>query len=264
MAVVLGSVKPLNLSFLPESAAVIAPPQAPQPVQALSLPGALADSMIFGSDILSIGSYSEVLPAPTKPDLGTRFLDFLRQTSASVFGSTNTAGFWRNPIGFFISQFKSDYNTVEDTPGNGNCGPASLTMAVMALGKINVSPDRADKAIEQTRLAMTGKNNQMTGTSFGQLKKGAEAYGLSARQVGGSLAALQGELSAGRLPIVLVSPREFRNSKSTGHYMVVTKIDSQGVHCNDPAMSRGPITIPAADFMRGWKARGAGAVSVGA
>jgi predicted double-glycine peptidase len=261
MAVVSGPVQALHLSFISEPT-----PAAPQPlpVQPLSLPGALADGMIFGSDMLSIGSYSEAPPVPAKPGIGARFMDFLKQTSAGLFGSSNSHGFWRNPIGFFISQFKSDYNTKEDTPGNGNCGPASLTMAVMALGKISVSPDEANNAIERMRMAMTGKNNEHAGTSFAQLRKGAEAYGLNAKQVGGSLAALQVELNAGHLPIVLVSPHEFRNSTSTGHYMVVTKIDSQGVHCNDPAQRSGPITIAANDFMRGWKARGAGAVSIGA
>jgi predicted double-glycine peptidase len=81
--------------------------------------------------------------------------------------------------------------------------------------------------------------------------------------MGGSLAALQAELDAGRLPIVLVAPREFRNSKSNGHYLVVTKIDERGVHCNDPALKNGPTVIPTDGFLRGWKARGMGAISIG-
>jgi len=134
----------------------------------------------------------------------------------------------------------------------------------MAFGKVAVSPENANDTIERTRMAMTGKNSEKNGTSFAQLKKGAEAYGMTARQTGGSLAALQAELSVGRLPIVLLSPKEFRNSTSTGHYVVVTKIDAQGVHCNDPAVKSGPIVIPADGFLKGWKARGMGAISIGA
>lgn len=256
-------VQPLHLSFLADPAMTAAASPARLSVQPLTLPAKIADQMIFGADLLSIGAYSEPEPT-TKPSIGESFMSLLRKTAAGLFGSSNTGSFWRNPVGFFVSQYKSAFNRNEDVAGNGNCGPTSLTMCAMAFGKVAVSSDSANDAIERTRQAMTGKNNEKSGTSFAQLKKGAEAYGLSAKQTGGSLAALQAELSAGRLPIVLLSPKEFRKSTSTGHYVVVTKIDAQGVHCNDPAVKSGPIVIPTEGFLKGWKARGMGAISIGA
>jgi hypothetical protein len=261
MIVGMPEVQPLHLSFLADPAVTTA--GGPLQVRPLSLPGAIADSMIFGADVLSLGGFSEPAPAAKPIGLGETFMDLLRRTAAGLFGSANNGSFWRNPIGFFVSQFRSDTNRNEDVAGNGNCGPTSLTMAAMAFGKVRVTADTANDVIEQTRQAMTGKNNEKSGTSFAQLKKGAEAYGLSARQTGGSLEALQTELSAGRLPIVLLSPREFRTSTSTGHYVVVTKIDAQGVHCNDPALKNGPTVIPTAGFLKGWKARGMGAIAIG-
>jgi hypothetical protein len=254
-------VQPLQLSFLADPA--MAAPAPALTIQPLSLPSAIGDASIYGSDLLSIGAWSEPSP-PSKPaNIGETFMGLLRRTAAGLFGSSNNGSFWRNPIGFFVTQYKSAFNKNEDVAGNGNCGPTSLTMCAMAFGKISVNAQNADAVIEQTRKAMTGKNSEKSGTSFAQLKKGAEAYGLSAKQTGGSLAALQAELSVGRLPIVLLAPKYFRNSTSNGHYLVVTKIDDQGVHCNDPAVKSGPIVIPKEGFLKGWKARGMGALSIG-
>lgn len=172
--------------------------------------------------------------------------------------------FKADPKAFFISQFKSAFNTREDTPGNGNCGPTCLAMVAMAFNKLQVTPDQADQVIEKTRIAMTGKNNQMSGTSISQLSKGAAFYGLASRQVGGSLSVLQQELVKGRLPICLIKPAAMGlGSRSQGHYVVVTKIDAQGVHCNDPAKKSGPVVFPLDAFVKGWKAKGSLALSVG-
>lgn len=197
----------------------------------------------------------QAAPAPAAPSSLGLWLDRLRE---------GWNDFKANPKAFFISQYKGAFNTREDTPGNGNCGPTSLAMVAKAFGKLNVTPEQADEAIERTRIAMTGKNNQFTGTGLKQLAKGAASYGLTSREVSGSLAVLQQELALGRLPIVLIKPVAMGlGSKSTGHYVVVTKIDEKGIHANDPAKKTGPVVYSQAAFMKGWKAKGSMALSVG-
>lgn len=247
---VMAPIHAISIPFLPEPQ-----PQAGRPGAAATVGAYQADQfeLSFAND-LGFGS----APAATAPQpIGTNFLGWLRQKTSQLIEGM------RNPLSFFITQYKSSFNTNEDVAGNGNCGPASLTMVAMAFGKAHVSPAQANDAIERTRKSMTGKNNEMAGTSFGQLAQGAASYGLQSREVKGNLATLQAELANGRLPIALISPREFRNSTSRGHYVVVTKIDERGVHCNDPAIRKGPIVISHADFMKGWSARGAKAIAIG-
>ncbi len=171
-----------------------------------------------------------------------------------------------NSRDFFISQYQSSFNTKEDTPRNGNCGPTSLTMVAEAFKKIGVSPQSADQAIEDTRRRMGASRSEYDGTSYAELVKGAKSYGLDAKVLYGKLDVIQKELEQGRLVIAHVIPSYLNpNTTSKGHYTVVTKIADGKVYLNDPARSAGPVVVSAEAFLKGQKARKAyGLVSIGA
>lgn len=166
----------------------------------------------------------------------------------------------------FISQYKSIYNTNEDAPRNGNCGPTSLTMIAEAFGKITVTPATANKAIEETRRRMgagTTQASEYNGTSFAQLQKGAASYGLKSKVVWGSIDAIKKELQAGRLVIAHVRPDYLFPGTTSGHYTVVTKIENGKVYMHDPANTKGPMVLSEAAFKKAQAGRGTwGLISV--
>lgn len=166
---------------------------------------------------------------------------------------------------YFISQYRSSRNTNEDAANNGNCGPTSLTMVAMAFNKISVSPSTADAAIENTRQRMGAGTDQYEGTAYTQLVKGAQSYGLNARVVYGQIDTLKKELAQGRLVIAHVIPTYLNpNTRSTGHYALVTKVADGKVYLNDPISTSGPVVVSEAAFVKGQKARGAyGLISIG-
>lgn len=231
------------------------------------------------------------------------------------------------PDAYFLTQFPSRFNTKEDVAKNGNCGPASLTMAARAFGKYHVTPAQVDKAVEDARKRMTGKVSEGHGTSVGQIAKGAESLGLSADVIdhkkrptehterfkqrglalsdlsdkelaavalakGWKLTKLQSRMASGQLNTVadlrlkrgqvdraaaimwlheqtasgklvvcLTNPKLIDPSyKDGGHYLVVRKIDADGVHYLDPGRSKPEKVVPLATFMKGWRE---GAVAIG-
>lgn len=170
---------------------------------------------------------------------------------------------------FFISQYQSTFNTREDAPRNGNCGPTSLTMVAKAFGKLDVTAASANAAIEDTRKRMgagTSQDSEYEGTSYAQLIRGAQSYGLQAREEHGKLDVIKAELAKGRLVIAHVIPSYLNpDTRSRGHYAVVTKVEGGKVHLNDPARSAGPVVVSEAAFLEGQRRRGTyGMVSIGA
>jgi len=173
-----------------------------------------------------------------------------------------------DPASWFISQNAGAYNTREDAPGNGNCGPTSLTMIARAFGKVHVTPESANAAIEETRRRMgagSRQSDEFKGTSFKQLEKGAASFGLNTHVVWGGIDKVRAELAQGRLVIAHVCATYLRPGTRTGHYAVVWKVEGDKVYLNDPANRKGPMVITVAQFLAAQKARGTqGLVSIGA
>lgn len=191
-----------------------------------------------------------------------------KQPAPPPLPRTTPRGIPANPESWFISQNGGAFNSREDAPGNGNCGPTSLTMIARAFGKVEVTPESANAAIEETRRRMgagTRQSDEFKGTSFKQLEKGAASYGLNTRVVWGGLDKLRAELAQGRLVIAHVCATYLRPGTRTGHYAVVWKVEGNKVYLNDPANRKGPIVITTAQFLAAQKARGThGLISIGA
>lgn len=148
---------------------------------------------------------------------------------------------------WFITQYRGLGNSHEDTPGwdNSNCGPTSLTMVAKAFGVIDPSPREADAAIERTRKLMGVVVNDREGSSYPNIHRGAERYGLDARtRHDASARTISEELGKGRLVILNVIPSYITgNPRGSGHYAVVTAIEGDRVFLNDPMSKDGPMVI---------------------
>lgn len=167
---------------------------------------------------------------------------------------------------WFISQFSSRYNPNEDTPGNGNCGPASLTMVAKAFGKINPTAGQADAAIEESRRRMGDSRSEHDGTSVEGIARGARSYGLNAKvSWNANASTIAGELGKGRAVIVHgIYIRPDGSLSGSGHYYVVTAIKDGKAYLNDPAYSGGPRVVSVNTLMTSIKKRGTyGMISIG-
>ncbi|MNR86275.1 Spore cortex-lytic enzyme precursor [compost metagenome] len=158
---------------------------------------------------------------------------------------------------WFISQFSSRYNTNEDTPGNGNCGPTSLTMVAKAFGKINPTAGQADAAIEESRRRMGDSRNEHDGTSVEGIARGARSYGLDAKvSWNANSSTIANEIAKGRAVIVHGVYIRQDGSYGGGHYYVVTAIKDGKAYLNDPAYSGGPRVVSVDTLMTSLKKRG--------
>lgn len=247
----------LRLTLQPAPPAQAAPTPAAPGLMATLL-GGLDNLLDRMTGLLPGPGAPEPTPAP-QPEASKPVAKPDAKPSASVF---------RDVKDWFISQVKGAYNPNEDVKGNGNCGPASLTMIAKAFGKLQVMAEGANKAIEETRKRMgagTTDASEKDGTSYAQLLKGAASYGLDANQITGKLDAVKEELAKGRLVIAHVKRTYMTANPKAGHYTVVTKVEGDKVYMNDPATSKGPIVISAAEFLKAQQARGTfGLISIGA
>lgn len=158
---------------------------------------------------------------------------------------------------WFISQFSSRYNPNEDTPGNGNCGPASLTMVAKAFGKINPTAKQADAAIEESRRRMGDSRSEHDGTSVEGIARGARSYGLDAKVTwNANTSTIAAEIAKGRAVIVHGTYIRRDGTYSSGHYYVVTAIKDGKAYLNDPAYSDGPRVVSVDALMTSIKKRG--------
>ncbi|MFP5501005.1 MAG: C39 family peptidase, partial [Candidatus Sericytochromatia bacterium] len=147
---------------------------------------------------------------------------------------------------WFISQYGTKFNPNEDVPGwdNANCGPTSLTMVARAFGKIDISAEGADAAIEKSRKLMGDSQSETSGTSGEGIARGAEAYGLDAKIVNNiDLKGIEAELAKGRLPVVNGNVIRPDGSYGGGHFYVVTKIEGGKAYLNDPYSKTGPTVV---------------------
>lgn len=158
---------------------------------------------------------------------------------------------------WFFTQQPSKYNTNEDAPGNGNCGPASATMVLRAFGKINITAAEVDRAVEEMRRRMGDSQNEYKGTSIAGIVRGLKSYGMDARaDWSATLEDMKRELAKGRMVIAHVVPTYLRPNATNGHYTVVTAIENGKVYLNDPSGRNGPIVISEAAFWSAVKKRG--------
>lgn len=144
---------------------------------------------------------------------------------------------WDNPRAFFIPQYRSAQNP--DAPAsNGNCGPTSLAMVLMAYNRLppSIPKDHPQRLINWCRAQMTGQPlEQDQGSSLRQMIPVARQQGLKSYIVG-DLNALDLELARGHLVIFAGDVRNlgFPVEGPGGHAMVA--VSHQGNHyvINDP------------------------------
>lgn len=160
---------------------------------------------------------------------------------------------------WYISQYRSKFNTKEDVPGydNANCGPTSLAMVAKAFGKINPGAAGADAAIEDARRRMGDGSNERNGTSVAGIARGAKSYGLDTQVLWNASAdSIQKELAKGRLVIVHATVIRDDGSVSGGHYIVVTAIKDGKAYLNDSAYPSGPRVVSASLLNKSINTRG--------
>ncbi len=185
----------------------------------------------------------------------------MRSEAVSVpdAGSPRAAWSLLDPHRYFVTQFRSEWNSNESAGNNGNCGPTCVVMAAMAFARVACSPATASREVRTVRLLGTGRMNPGEATSVDQLAKGARHYGLVAvADPGSSMETLTNRVQAGAMAICCVAPHLIDASyHSSGHYVLVRAIDAAGVHISDPGRSLvygGIRTVPLSQFGKAWKA----------
>lgn len=138
---------------------------------------------------------------------------------------------FRNPTNIVYYNQK-DYKGVmygkTQTVAEDACGPTSLAMIVDSLTNANIGVlGMCDFAVSN------GYNCEGNGTYRTLMSRGAQAFGLTVKQIGRNDAqGLAEELAKGHPAIALMGKGTFTDS---GHYIVLTGIDQNGnVYVNDP------------------------------
>lgn len=111
--------------------------------------------------------------------------------------------------------------------GYTGCGPTCLSMVASHL--LN------DKTMTPIKLAEFAKENRYCvkghGTKWALMSEGAEKLGLKASELSLDENIVTKELKEGHPIICIVGPGDFT---STGHFIVLTGIDDEGITVNDP------------------------------
>ncbi|HEY9900610.1 MAG TPA: C39 family peptidase [Pantanalinema sp.] len=172
-----------------------------------------------------------------------------------------------DPNTFFISQVLDSRWNPNATDGNTNCGPASLAMALKAVGLKPaglVDATNSEAWIDRTRMAMEGDMDDFKLTSDDDVMRGALASGAQAEKVYG-LAGVEAAIAQGK-PVVLAgnpvayagrfAERQYAKFDG-GHFILVTGIQGDKVSINDPQSRVGSLTISRAELSRymayqGW------------
>lgn len=157
-----------------------------------------------------------------------------------------------DPNSFFISQVRSGWNPLANN-GNTNCGPASLAMALKAIGLM--PPGLQNRAnpeewIDKTRRAMEGDENDYKLTSDDDVLRGALMSGARAEKVY-DLSGVEGALREGKLVVLAGNPvvyqNRFRDDQyakfNGGHFILVTAIQGDRVTINDPQSRVGSLSL---------------------
>lgn len=158
----------------------------------------------------------------------------------------------RDPNTFFISQVRSGWNPFANS-GNTNCGPASLAMALKAVGLMPPGlqdPANPEAWIDKTRMAMEGVENDYKLTSDDDVLRGALASGARAEKVYG-MQAVEQAMAQGKYVVLAGNPvaytQRFAEDQyakfNGGHFILVTGIQGDRVTINDPQSRVGSLTI---------------------
>lgn len=213
-----------------------------------------------------LGSYSEILQAlhrmvqtmpaarPVQPPLpATSYAPLGRD----VFMPSAPRPL-RDANSFFISQVRTDRWNPEANNGNTNCGPASLAMALKAVGLMPPGLTNASSPeawIDKTRLAMEGDENDYKLTSDDDVLRGALASGARAEKVYG-LQGVEQALSQGKVVVLAGNPVAYTNRFTDdqyakfngGHFILVTSVEGDRVTLNDPQSRVGSLTVSRAEL----------------
>lgn len=159
---------------------------------------------------------------------------------------------------FFISQVRTDRWNPFANSGNTNCGPASLAMALKAVGIMPPGlqdPANPEAWIDKTRMAMEGDENDYKLTSDDDVLRGALRSGARAEKVYG-LQGVEQALAQGKLVVLAGNPiayaTRFNDDQyakfNGGHFILVTAIAGDRVTINDPQSRVGSLTISRAEL----------------
>lgn len=163
-----------------------------------------------------------------------------------------------DPNRFFISQVRTERWNPNATSGNTNCGPASLAMALKAVGLTPPglqNPANPEEWIDKTRMAMEGDEDDFKLTSDDDVLRGALASGAKAEKVY-DLSGVEQAVAQGRLVVLAGNPiayeNDFRDDQyakfNGGHFILVTAIQGDRVTINDPQSKAGSMTISRAEL----------------
>ena len=167
---------------------------------------------------------------------------------------------------FFLAQDPGPYNR-EASLNNTNCGPASLAMALLALGLQPPSLTTGatvENWIDATRLAMRGDTNDYELTSDDDVMQGARQSGAQAWKVR-DLGSLDRALDAGALVVLAGNPAAYARrfddrtlrSFDGGHMILVAGRAGDRYVINDPYSRVGSLVVSADELVRfmahqGW------------
>lgn len=234
--------------------------------------------------VARLGSYSQILqtlrqllyaaPAQPRPDASSSNAQRPASTMGrDVFISSFPAPaapkppLAADPNTFFISQVLDSRWNPNANSGNTNCGPASLAMALKALGLKPpglINATNSEAWIDRTRMAMMGDMNDFSLTSDDDVLRGALASGAKAEKVYG-LSGVEAAIAQGK-PVVLAGNPVAYEGRFTdaqyakfdgGHFILVTGIQGDKVTINDPQSRAGSLTISRAELSQymgyqGW------------
>ena len=107
------------------------------------------------------------------------------------------------------------------------CGPTTLSMVVVYLThNRDASPLAVAKYSKEAGYSVDG-----SGSSWTLISEGCRHYGVKAKTVALDESRMKAELDAGHPIVINVGPGDFTD---TGHFMVITGYDDEGLSINDP------------------------------
>jgi hypothetical protein len=165
-----------------------------------------------------------------------------------------------DPSTYFISQIK-DRNFNPDAPSNNrNCGPATLAMALRALGlrpPTLRNPNDTEAWVDAARYAMEGDTDKSKYTDEDQMLNGAIASGAKAYKVT-SLDEVAQALQQGQLVALAGNPQSYENRLTNaqynhfngGHFILVTGVQGNTFTISDPQAHIPSITVSRDELRR--------------
>lgn len=165
-----------------------------------------------------------------------------------------------DPARYFISQVW-DVTWNPDAPtGNRNCGPATLAMALRALGLTPpglTNPADTEQWVDTARRAMEGDTNSGKFTSDDDMLKGAIASGAQAAKVNG-IDQVTAALKQGKLVALAGNPQPYEQRLSNqqydhfngGHFILVSGLQGDRFVVSDPQAHIPSFTVSRDELTR--------------